>query len=730
MSANSSFEATRFWETEEAKKLLDAYIKLKVDDVPNRLEWLHREILKKTGLNFHNSTLLRHLRLRKIELYGLPHSCARPKKKRKAAEELDNESTCDDSLADEQNINKAFGISDYLDASNGDTGRELLGLSVDHNVMNFDDPLEEDGLDLESAKAGFSHLLDRVRGSSRKEFFRWVKDLMDTEDAKAEFAKMMDRVVGVHRAELIEWIGQMYGAKEQKDEEAVSPQEDTTAPNAQREGGVWTLEDENNHAMQSQNTFINSPLIFGTVSFVFFSSVSITFLRQLGTNATGRDKLKTNLDEFLSRHLNFADDRLSYDAEEVLALIAQAKTVFKDESTLVDVPLPVAIVGDIHGQYSDLHRIFSVFGMKNPELPGSLSQRYLFLGDYIDRGNCSLEVICCLLVHKIYYPKLFYLIRGNHEHPSVNRSYGFYEEIATRFPTPECEQLYNAFNDLFAYLPLAALVGGRILCMHGGISSEAKSLDDIRKIKRPLYEPYLSEVACDLLWADPMLDLSGFVPNPMRGISVFFGEDALEKMCEQLKVDMVIRGHQVMQNGIGFYCGRKLITLFSAPRYYPERVSYFPLTAYLTVSLKNNKGAILNITKDGRIGIVMLSPTSKLLRGLSKFRETFERQEADTSYTERTFSAESLTLPDSEGITRCASLAAGKAGVPNAQSPMKKLMSPKLVSRKPLKIVPSSGAASKRASTARDPGAHAAKDSLMLPNYDNTQKELLSCTEA
>ncbi|TKR94113.1 hypothetical protein L596_008443 [Steinernema carpocapsae] len=360
-------------------------------------------------------------------------------------------------------------------------------------------------------------------------------------------------------------------------------------------------------------------------------------IRQFGTASSSKEKLKYNLDEFLARHLNFTDDRLMYTPEEILALVERAREVLKAESTLVEVPLPVVIVGDIHGQYSDLHRIFAMVGARNETHPGSLCSRYLFLGDYVDRGVCSLEVICCLLVHKIYYPKMFYLIRGNHEHQSINRVYGFYEEIESRFEQPHADTIYNALNDLFALLPLAALVAGRILCMHGGICSEVKSLEDIRKIKRPLHEPSVHEVACDLLWADPMLDLSGFVPNPMRGISVFFGEDALENMCNQLKVDMVVRGHQVMQNGIGFYCGRKLVTLFSAPRYYPE---------------KNNKAAVLTISKEGRIGTMLLSPTSKLFQGPTKFREMFDRSEPETSYTERTVSAESLTLPETEGLAR------------------------------------------------------------------------------
>jgi len=101
--------------------------------------------------------------------------------------------------------------------------------------------------------------------------------------------------------------------------------------------------------------------------------------------------------------------------------------------------------------------------------------------------------------------------------------------------------------------------------MHGGISQHVGSIKDLRKLKRGWKDPS-DPLVTDLLWADPDPNIKGFMPSP-RGCSFLFGNDALLKFCLQLDIDMIVRGHEVVQDGYSINPTQRLITIFSAPNY-------------------------------------------------------------------------------------------------------------------------------------------------------------------
>jgi len=176
---------------------------------------------------------------------------------------------------------------------------------------------------------------------------------------------------------------------------------------------------------------------------------------------------------------------------EIKLLCLRARPILLNQSMLLELEAPIKICGDVHGQYSDLLRLFEYGGFP----PVS---NYLFCGDYVDRGKQSIETISLMLAYKIQYPENFFLLRGNHESAGINRIYGFYDECKRRYSI----KLWKIFSDAFNCLPVAALVDEKILCMHGGLSPELQDLQQIADLQRPCDVPD-GGLLCDLLWSDP-----------------------------------------------------------------------------------------------------------------------------------------------------------------------------------------------------------------------------------
>lgn len=242
---------------------------------------------------------------------------------------------------------------------------------------------------------------------------------------------------------------------------------------------------------------------------------------------------------------------------QLKALCTAAREVYLSQSALLELEAPLKICGDIHGQYHDLLRIFEYGGFP-PE------SSYVFLGDYVDRGKQSLETITLLFAYKVKFPEHFFLLRGNHECASITRIYGFYDECKRRYNI----KLWKQFCDVFNCLPLCGLVDEKIICMHGGLSPEITSMDQIRRVVRPTDVPDTGLI-CDLLWADPDKDITGWAEND-RGVSFVFGPDIVSQFLSRHDMDLVCRAHQVVEDGYEFFTKRQLITIFSAPNYCGE----------------------------------------------------------------------------------------------------------------------------------------------------------------
>lgn len=242
---------------------------------------------------------------------------------------------------------------------------------------------------------------------------------------------------------------------------------------------------------------------------------------------------------------------------DIKILCHEVKSILIEQPIFLELEAPLNVLGDIHGQFYDLLRLLEVGGFP----PDS---NYLFLGDYVDRGKFSIETVCLLFVYKYKYPENFFLLRGNHECASINKMYGFYDECKRRYSI----KLWKIFTDVFNYLPIAACIEDRILCMHGGLSPDFHSLEQLYLISRPTDVPD-SGLLCDLLWSDPGEEVTGWGENE-RGVSVTFSRGVVEGFLERHDLDLIIRAHQVVQDGYEFFADKRMITVFSAPNYCDE----------------------------------------------------------------------------------------------------------------------------------------------------------------
>lgn len=273
-------------------------------------------------------------------------------------------------------------------------------------------------------------------------------------------------------------------------------------------------------------------------------------------------------------YFSYLTSSITFDIFASLIIIAKASKILKEEPAVLQInseskDSDFVIVGDIHGNLESLVTIFKKHG--DPS-----KTRYLFLGDYVDRGENSCEVIILLYAYKCLYPKNIYLIRGNHEFYDMNECYGFKEECEKRMIIKKKGKIINRgsifFNrivETFKELPICAILNDTIFCVHGGITDLIKNIDDLKTIEKVGTE--LSEknqIQAEFLWNDPDNNISDYDDSP-RGYCRIFGEDAIKDFLTKLGFDLVIRGHQNEMEGFNwpFEENKYVLTVFSSSDY-------------------------------------------------------------------------------------------------------------------------------------------------------------------
>lgn len=218
----------------------------------------------------------------------------------------------------------------------------------------------------------------------------------------------------------------------------------------------------------------------------------------------------------------------------------------------------MTIVGDIHGQLSDLMYILDHSGLP------SKSNKYIFNGDFVDRGPNGVEVMCVMMALYLGNPGQVCMNRGNHEDFAICCVYGFQQECCTKYD----EVTFGMFVEVFNWLPLFAMINRHIFVLHGGLfHNKDVTLRELDAIKRTDFslkdlpesgetldnaprdhkEEFYKQLQRDALWSDPSLEDGLAVSN--RGAGVMFGPDIARNFCDLNGIRMIVRSHECCRSG-------------------------------------------------------------------------------------------------------------------------------------------------------------------------------------
>ncbi|KAJ9446975.1 Serine/threonine-protein phosphatase BSL3 [Diplonema papillatum] len=283
-----------------------------------------------------------------------------------------------------------------------------------------------------------------------------------------------------------------------------------------------------------------------------------------------------------------------YYCQQVLQMCKHCENLISKERLLLRVRSPLYVFGDIHGNFDDLNYFLEKlipFG----EIKCAAAS-FLFLGDYVDRGDYGLECAVSLLTYKSLAPHKVHLLRGNHETPEVNgdiAEYGelsFKHECIRKFGEKHGDQVWEAINRVFRLLPGAAVIDGSIFCAHGGIPRFSGGTDDRLQVLDSPDFPRLPRIQCmpgvpegafasrcrqmmeDLVWSDPagvndQLDPFGFGDNRRGPGLKTFGSKAVDEFLNNHGFSHIFRAHQEKSNGLRISDNGRVVTIFSTSDY-------------------------------------------------------------------------------------------------------------------------------------------------------------------
>lgn len=222
-------------------------------------------------------------------------------------------------------------------------------------------------------------------------------------------------------------------------------------------------------------------------------------------------------------------------------------------------------IGDVHGVLQVILFHFMFNGCFDN------GQKYVFLGDIVDRGNDSLECLSLLMLLKMIYPKQIYLIRGNHETRNIYVVYGLGMEITKKFKDDIYQSntaVLDRIDRMIAMMAIVVIVDKIIFCVHGCPSEYTPNIQRLEEI--PTDSANRSDadenIIDSLLWSDPIDKDYIMSEISSRGMGY---EVPIPLVLEYLKknnLKMLVRAHQCVMEG--YQVDRnQIMTLFGQPNY-------------------------------------------------------------------------------------------------------------------------------------------------------------------
>lgn len=298
----------------------------------------------------------------------------------------------------------------------------------------------------------------------------------------------------------------------------------------------------------------------------------------------------------------------------LISLCTEVRHILQGEPRHTTMASPCYVFGDLHGNFRDL--FYFMDNLISFQDLRYTPHRFMFLGDYVDRGEFSVEVVAYLFAMKVLAPEKVLLLRGNHEDTLVSGDIGGYGNTSFRaqchgvFGAALGEEVWHRASETFSHLPLTANIDGKIYCTHGGIPRYRGGVDDrmdlLRSADFPPMQSFFQvpegesqqhqmfrQVGMDTCWADPAenegkLDKWGFGSNPRGTGVILFGAKAVEDFLDHFGYEYIFRAHQEKADGLKLSKSARVFTIFSTSAY---------------VGHQNGAGVVL--VADGKIRLIV-----------------------------------------------------------------------------------------------------------------------------